>query len=430
MDLSGKKIGVYGLGVSGQATLRFLANKKLAEVVVVSEGDSQYWDCPEIVDYPVIKISQSESEKSEEALALCDFIILSPGIARTVPILRAALKKGVAVWNEVELAYRFFTGNIIAVTGTNGKTTTVSFLGELFKNAGQRVFVGGNIGVPFLEAIMSDDEFDLAVLELSSFQCESLDQFGASHNIILNIAENHGERYESVDDYCQAKWLMVKNTCAKDHVYIGLGVNSPRMSIECKVHELKEDWDEEFKEKFSWRDMKIIGAHNRYNMYFAYQVSRSFGVSDEIFEKTLLSFSGVAHRIERLGQNIFNDAKSTNWLATKTAVEAVCEVRKNEKITLIIGGKKRSGKDLPEQEMISFLVRHCHQIYAIGDVAGDLEKLDKHFIAKEKLDDVINELDLSDLILFSPAYPSFDQYQNYIQRGEHFKKLIGEHNDH
>ena len=438
MDLSGKKIAIYGLGVSGHAVLAFLEDKALGELIIVNRGDIASWHLPKLeTSYEIRCYVEDECES---ALASCDLIILSPGIAREVSALAGALKSNVPVWNEIELAYHYFKAPIVAVTGTNGKTTTVSFLSELFKSAGYKVFTGGNIGTPFVCALgeesLKDGSYDLAILELSSFQCESLESFRAKDNIILNISPNHMERYDDVEDYRVAKWKMVRQCLAEDKVFIGEGVGKPPFEVDCDVDILEAQWDDEFKELFPWTKMSVIGAHNRYNLFFAWKVAKRWQISPEVFSRALLAFSGVAHRLERLvgSKSIFNDAKSTNWLATQTALHAVLEYKMpGDSLALIVGGQMRDEEDYPDAETLESMKKSCQVIVAIGQAAEKLQAYDEAIIAKVDLECAVRYLQTNAkecVILFSPAYPSFDQYKNYVERGNHFKKIIGVYNDH
>lgn len=210
MNLSQKKIVVFGPGVSGKAAAKFLANSKAQEVLIVGGGDPKNWGLEERFYRAPFRVLSQDDPKCSDELATSDLIILSPGIPREHAVLKEALKSGVDLWCEIELAYRLFNKPIIGVTGTNGKTTTVSLLGDLFKAYGLNTFIGGNIGIPFIEAIDSN-EYDLAVLELSSFQLESLDKFHANLAAILNVFPNHGERYDDHEDYRLAKWNIMAN---------------------------------------------------------------------------------------------------------------------------------------------------------------------------------------------------------------------------
>lgn len=427
MNLLGKKVAVYGLGVTGTETIKFLADKELSSLVIVNAGPIDSWNIPQIkCQYRIEKVLE---DHAQDVFSSCDLILLSPGIPREADILKKAINKSVPIWNEVELAYRYFKGKIIAVTGTNGKTTTVTFLHQLFSQLGEKTFLGGNIGIPFVGAL-SENNYEYAILELSSFQCESLDKFKAEVNIILNVYDNHGERYSEIEDYRQAKWMMVKNTLPNDLIYIGPGVGKkPFDSIRGVISQVNDDWDEKFQKLFEVNKMKVIGAHNRFNLYTAWLAYNALGFPIDIFKKTLYSFFGVEHRVERLDSKavIYNDAKSTNSLALVTAVEAISESYDN--ILLIMGGKKRSSFDTLTPDVIKILENSCYKVLCIGESASDLETISNTFINVETLEkakEYITNNEQDPVILFSPGHPSFDQYKNYIDRGRHFKKIFGE----
>ncbi|CAM9901421.1 unnamed protein product, partial [Chrysoparadoxa australica] len=222
MDLSGKKVAVYGLGVTGHSTLEYLKTQKLGNLIILSRGNPEEWGIDSSsFPFPTTQFSESDLEV-KKALRDRELILLSPGIPRTADALSDVVND-VPIWNEIELAYRSFKGPIMAITGTNGKTTTVSFIGDVLGRLGLKSFIGGNIGIPFVDALKTND-YDCAVLEMSSFQCESLENFHASVSGILNIFPNHGERYQSVEDYRVAKWQLVKKAEHEDHLFIGSGV--------------------------------------------------------------------------------------------------------------------------------------------------------------------------------------------------------------
>ncbi|MFT6602644.1 MAG: UDP-N-acetylmuramoylalanine--D-glutamate ligase [Bacteriovoracaceae bacterium] len=208
MNLNGKRIVVFGLGVSGMGALRFLKDKE-ATLWAINQGEPSSWsDFQEVAGITTIENCLCESDP--KALELCqkaDLVILSPGIPRDHAVLS---KCSAPIWSEIELAYQFAKAPIIAITGTNGKTTTVSFLDHLLKGLGKKVFTGGNIGVAFCDHVRSNQEVDYILLELSSFQLESTFDFKPDVAVLLNIFPNHGERYSKNDDYAKAKFNINK----------------------------------------------------------------------------------------------------------------------------------------------------------------------------------------------------------------------------
>lgn len=440
MDLTGKSLAVYGLGVTGLATLEYLKTQSLKDLLVLSRGEPKDWEI-QSKDFSFPLTLKSESDESlREELSQKDLILLSPGIPKTVPVLAKAVDK-VPIWNEVELAFRFFKKPILAVTGTNGKTTTVTFLGECLRALGLRPFIGGNIGIPFVDSLKEREAYDCAVLELSSFQCELLDEFHAPVNCILNLFANHGERYENTDEYRRAKWELVRKATPEDLLFIGNGVGESPFDFNGELTDLSSLKGSELSNLFDLSQLKVVGAHNRINLTFAYYMVKSFvekkfpelnnSKLNDTFQSTLNAFSGVEHRVEGLGKRngfwIFNDAKSTNWEATLTAIRAVRE--KELPIALVLGGQLRGNNDLPPKEFLEIIEKDECSVFTIGE-AGKLLDGDYPFMFCDTLEMALKEIKSNFTkdccLLFSPAFPSFDQFKNYADRGRVFKKLIDE----
>jgi len=438
MDLSGKKVAVYGLGVSGLGAIEFLANlKNIEEVTVVNRGAPSSWAPLPKLESEIKKFDESDPEVSNQ-LEKVDLVILSPGIPREAAPLKKALLKGIPVWNEIELASHFFNGPVIAITGTNGKTTSVSFLDKILRELGLKVFTGGNIGTPFLKGLSSGDDFDVVLLEMSSFQCESLSSFRPDIASILNIFPNHGERYSSVENYRLAKWKMINRQSEEDSLFIGEGVGVAPPDFKGKLIDLQESWESLFLEDFKDFEGPLVGVHNRKNISFCWQILKAFNERFlkvpkaslvDTFKTSMKSFAGVEHRCEFVGQwqnyRVYNDAKSTNWQATLMAINAVKEL--GLPITLVIGGSLRGNNDLPPAEV--FEVVKNLRVFTIGE-AGTFfreKKLEFNFI--ENLQNLKVKLEASAstedrVLLLSPAFPSFDQFQNYAERGRVFKSLF------
>lgn len=439
MNLDHKKIVIFGLGVSGMGALRFLESTG-AQLFAINQGAPSSW-----TGYIEVKklcgedsCFSQDNPKCLKLIEAADLIILSPGIPRTHELLRAV---SAPIWNEVELASRFNKKPIIAITGTNGKTTTVSFLDHLFKAIGKKVFTGGNIGVAFCDHIRSKGESDYILLELSSFQLESLDTFCPEISVLLNIFPNHGERYSNNEDYSKAKFNIINNMRSGHLIY-----DSGNSVI--------KEWAERFGGKgvaidtsksdelgkstladFDLTHYKLPGIHNKINLLFSLEVLKALGLLKKNHEKVqeaINSFSGVAHRIEYIksGEKFeaYNDAKSTNWDATITAVNAMSELGKE--LVLILGGKLRGHNDLPTEQAIKLLKERVKRILLIGESSDLLEKsLGEKLpcIKKGSIEIAVKDLKeegFEGVLLLSPGYPSFDQFPNYVERGEAFKKIF------
>ncbi len=434
MEIKGKKVAIFGLGISGKSALRY-AFQQGAKLTVVNQGQVEKWPQDLKSLYSQIDCLSQEEEQVAQCLAGQDLILLSPGIPREHHLLREALQNQVPIWSEIELAYRHFTKPIVAVTGTNGKTTTATMLAKALEFAGHKVFLGGNIGKPFLDYFLDNIQVDVAVLELSSFQLESLSLFRPRVALILNLDENHGERYSSMDGYALAKAQIASNMQSGDTLILGrvekLNDFSWPEGLSVIHFPHSSDVDTLLKELFPMQDFQLPGAHNRGNLWFVYRALKALGKGFEGLPHLVREFRGVPHRLERLltpssrpSLKVFNDAKSTNWEATLTAVRAISE--EGQKVWLICGGQRRGKHDYPSFDQIQQLRDSVEKILAIGESASLIAEVfpntEKYTNLEEAWKRIVLQLK-SGIVLFSPAFPSFDQYQNYIERGEHFKGL-------
>ena len=427
------KVAVFGMGKSGKAAVQLVKKLKL-DLYAVNKGPVDSWFYAEGLD-KTLSICHCYSEDDFAAhFSKMDEIILSPGIPVTHPALSKAREKGVPIISEIEFAYRYTNKiPVIAITGTNGKTTTTTMITEALKLFGKKVFCGGNIGIPYCELPLSEEQVDYAVIEVSSFQLESIETFHPRIGLILNIFPNHSERYDDIHDYALAKFNLLKNMSAEDHLI--LGKENPYL-VEIENHPAKKsyftkgDLPQDFKTKFDFSQARVRGEHNEANFFATYEVLRLLGVPDldTKFQHFINEFSGVSHRLEFVlkanGLNIYNDAKSTNSLATTTAIKAFQDSK--EPLYLILGGKLRNEADRLLPDLLPFKDK-IEKIFTIGDVTDRLyEELSQDFTVikgfdlKNVLEWAKNEK-LKGHLVFSPAFPSFDQFKNYVDRGEKFK---------
>ncbi|MBT5093283.1 MAG: UDP-N-acetylmuramoyl-L-alanine--D-glutamate ligase, partial [Halobacteriovoraceae bacterium] len=349
-----------------------------------------------------------------------------------------ALLRGIPcpIWNEIELASQDIQVPIIAVTGTNGKTTTVTMMGEILRAMGKEVRLGGNIGTPLCEIIERGEhrDLDVLILELSSFQLESLFDFHPQVAVFLNIFQNHGERYHSIEDYLAAKKRIANNLSNDDLLLYGPqteladwaeGLNLPAVGSTPKLLE-------EFEAAYDFGQMKIPGAHNISNFFFAVQaIKHLFPLEKEYVQKVVKSFNGVEHRIEFVATDtdllIYNDSKSTNWDATFVALDSMPA----GELTLLLGGKLRGEGDCPPQKVIKLLRQRKPNIILFGEARQELTEIFENnkipctsFESLEDFFEKVKPRDCGDLLLLAPAFPSFDQFENYAKRGEVFKSLV------
>jgi UDP-N-acetylmuramoylalanine--D-glutamate ligase len=431
------KVAVFGMGKSGISAVKLACEKGL-KVFAVNQGTPGSWFHQDGLD-SILKISDCYSQEEFKSFHEMDEIILSPGIPVTHPALKEAVEKGVPIISEIEFAWREVKKiPVIGITGTNGKTTTTTMIADLLKKAGKRVFYGGNIGIPYCEMALSNDVFDYAVIELSSFQLETIREFHPHIGLILNIFPNHSERYGEVYDYARAKFRMLMNMNKEDFLILGTEnpfLNDIEKHPSQKLMFTKGKLPESFKKSFDFSEARARGEHNESNFYAAYKVIEILKIEkhEKLMQDFINEFPGVAHRLEftleKNGLTVYNDAKSTNSLATTTAIKAFKDAR--EPLHLILGGKLRSEGDhllpelLPYKELIT-------TIFCIGDVTDRLlEELGQDFKvipAKDlkRVFSLVKEMELKGNLVFSPSFPSFDQFNNYVDRGEKFKQWAKE----
>lgn len=432
------KVAIFGMGKSGKGAVALAIKKKL-EVYAVSRGPVDSWYESE----GMAQLLQKECCFSEDDFAhrfhLMEEIIISPGIPVTHPALKLAVAKQVPLISEIEFAFRECSNiPVVAITGTNGKTTTTSMINEVLIKAGKKVFCGGNIGIPYTDLALSESQVDYAIIEVSSFQLETIQTFHPTIGVILNIFPNHSERYDRVEDYALAKFNLLMNMTARDQLILGTE-NSYLEQIADhpanKTYFTKGHLPLEFRTKFNFSQAKVRGEHNEANFYVAYQVLHLLGIPqlDKLFQEFINEFKGVAHRLEFVlssnGLNIYNDAKSTNTLATATAIKAFDS--SSEPLHLIIGGKLRNETDLVLPDLLSFKGKIA-TIFAIGEVTERMYQELKAEFKTIKAHDLQTVFEICQRerimgnLVFSPAFPSFDQFKNYLDRGEKFKQWARE----
>ena len=415
------KIAIFGLARSGLSAFRFLTQKTDHEVFLVNQGAPTTWACYQDIKDNISLDHCFDQSDAEDLFTQMDQIILSPGIPREHKVLEKALGKNVELISEIEFAYRHSDIPIIGITGTNGKTTTTTMIGEVLKMAGKRPFVCGNIGRPYSELLLEKDNYDYAIVELSSFQLESIKDFHPQIALMINITPSHGERYTKFDSYKNAKYEIFKNQTTEDFVLINRDLDST--DLKAKVHHIKP------LKEFDYSNSKLVGSHNEMNFYCAYKVCEFLNISnlDKIFQEFIDKFNGVEFRLQFIKKyndlNIYNDGKSTNDAATFAAVKSF---PKTQNLYLALGGQPRS-----DSTTLNSTLKGCHitKILAFGDAKDLIERsmsAEFEVVKLNTLEDLfqfIKNEKLSGNLLFSPAFPSFDQYENYEKRGEHFTEL-------
>ncbi len=441
LDLANKKVCVIGYGKSGRAA----AEKLLDMGAKVKISDSK-----EIQDKIIGQ--NIEYETAGHSVDFCcnsDLIIVSPGVHLDISPIEEAKKRNIPVISEIELAFNFLSKPIIAITGTNGKTTTTTLIGEILKNAGLRVAVAGNIGTPLIS--VDDSNLDYVVAEISSYQLETIENFRPHIAVLLNITPDHLERYKNMENYLLAKKRIFENQTSDDYcVYNfddGLVVKATEGVFSKKVpFSLKNALQDGFfvngeyavrlsenvtEPVFKLDDLKIKGWHNVENALAASAVSYLCGVSRNDIAKTLRQFNGVEHRIEYVrtinGVDFYNDSKATNPDSTIVALKAIS---RGKNIILILGGRDK-GTDLDLMvEEIKKCVKH---VFLVGEAAQRFENAlrDKGFLEITKIDSLsgaveasLNYASFGDTVLLSPACASFDMFNDFEHRGRVFKDIV------
>ena len=448
MDLKGKKVLVFGAGKSGIGAADLLGsagaqpviydgNADLDKEAVLHKTNGKY--TPEIWagDFP------------ERALDSLDLVVLSPGVPTDLPLVKSFYEKGLPVWSEVELAYRTGKGEVLAITGTNGKTTTTALLGKIMGDARESVFVVGNIGTPYTSKALEMKPNSVTVAEISSFQLETIDEFAPKVSAILNITEDHLNRHHTMEEYIRVKELITENqgtedVCVlnyEDEVLREFGKHlTPRVVYFSSGRKLDEgiyldgnkiilkDGEKEI-EVVKTEDLKLLGKHNFENVMAAVAMAYYDGVSLDSIRKSICEFTAVAHRIEyvteKKGVVYYNDSKGTNPDAAIKGIQAM------NRPTLLIGGgyDKQSGYD----EWIEAFDGKVRYLVLIGQTKEKIkEAAEKHgfhdIILCEDLKEAVKvceeKAQPGDAVLLSPACASWGQFDNYEQRGDMFKEYV------
>ncbi len=447
MEIQGQKILVVGLGKSGIAAAEFLA----ARGAVVTANDSQSVE-------NIIAVARQLKEKNIEVIAgshppalfeNADLIVVSPGVPLALEPFQQAKNAGVPIISEVELAARFLQGRLIGITGSNGKTTTTTLLGEILQNAGLPTQVGGNIGTPLISLVETSRQEGFTVIELSSFQLEAVESLHLFAAILLNITPDHLDRYDSIDDYAAAKVKIFRNQTAEDLAVLNADdarVAQLQTNPQLHAHKVFFSRQQELAEGIFLRGDDIIskasgvekvllvrheigirGAHNLENVMAALAVGLACGAAPDSMRETIRNFKGVEHRLEFVaeinGVRFYNDSKATNVDSTIKALEAF-----DKGVIVILGGKDKGSDYAPLAPLIRARCKHVILIGAAADkIAAALEHTKPLHRATTMPDAVKLGDELAgrgDTVLLAPACASFDMFDNYEQRGKIFKEAV------
>ena len=445
MDIRNKKISIIGAVRSGIGAAKLA--KKLGAIPFVSDSGSEEKLKSSVELLKNAKIDFEIGSHSDKVFN-CDFMIVSPGVPSNADVIKKANQKGIRIISEVEFSSWFCKASIIAITGTNGKTTTTSLCGYLFNECGAKSFTAGNIGLAFSEIVLDAEKDEYVSLEVSSFQLDLIDTFKPKVAMILNITPDHLNRYEnSVEKYAKSKLRIFENQDGTDFLILNKDSEllnqyfknaksqlfyfstTKKVSNGCYLDNQKVVFVRNDKVEFSCSvsDIFIQGEHNIQNAMAVIIAAKIFDLENEKIIKALKSFQGVEHRLELVreieGIKFVNDSKATNVDSVVVALKSF-----NDPILLILGGQDK-GNDYTMIEQL--VIDKVKKIYAIGSSADKVfnffHKKVKTEIKKD-LDDVINtalsEGRSGDVVLLSPACASFDMFDNYEHRGKVFKEIV------
>lgn len=448
MELQGKKVLVFGSGKSGIGASDLLA--KVGAFPVIYDGNAET-DKDAVVHKTdgTYSVTVYAGELPKEVQDSLDLVVLSPGVPTDLPLVKSFYEQGLPVWGEVELAYRVGDGEVLAITGTNGKTTTTALLGKIMQDARESVFVVGNIGTPYTSKALEMKPNSVTVAEISSFQLETIEEFAPKVSAILNITEDHLNRHHTMEEYIRVKELITENqgtedVCVlnyEDEVLREFGKHlTPRVVYFSSGRKLDEgiyldgnkiilkDGEKEI-EVVKTEDLKLLGKHNFENVMAAVAMAYYDGVSLDSIRKSICEFTAVAHRIEyvteKKGVVYYNDSKGTNPDAAIKGIQAM------NRPTLLIGGgyDKQSGYD----EWIEAFDGKVRYLVLIGQTKEKIkEAAEKHgfhdIILCEDLKEAVKvceeKAQPGDAVLLSPACASWGQFDNYEQRGDMFKEYV------
>ena len=448
MDLKGKRVLVFGSGKSGIGAAELLGQVGACPVLYDGNPDLD----KEAVLHKTASIKETDIYAGglpEEVQKSLDLAVLSPGVPTDLPLVKSFYEQGLPVWGEVELAFRTGKGRVLAITGTNGKTTTTALLGKIMEDAEDSVFVVGNIGTPYTSKALEMTEDSVTVAEISSFQLETIEKFAPCVSAILNITEDHLNRHHTMEEYIRVKELIVKNqkpedVCVlnyEDPVLREFGKNivpqTVYFSSERRLEKgifledgqiiLKTE-DQEIS-LVKTDDLKLLGKHNFENVMAAAAMAYYAGVSVESIQKSICEFTAVEHRIEYVteknGVVYYNDSKGTNPDAAIKGIQAM------NRPTWLIGGGYDKGSSY--DEWLNSFDGKVRSLVLIGQTKEKIREAAERLgvcscILCEDLQEAVKicaeKAQPGEAVLLSPACASWGQFDNYEQRGDCFKEYV------
>lgn len=442
-----KKVLVFGSGISGIGATRLL--ESVGKEVILYDGNTSL--DPEKMKSQIGEGTNVEivlGELSDEVIASLEMVVMSPGVPTDLPIVNKMRDMGLKISGEIELAYTYGKGDVLAITGTNGKTTTTALLGEIMRNHQESVFVVGNIGNPYTTEAMNMNENSVAVAEVSSFQLETIHDFRPCVSAILNITPDHLNRHHTMEAYIAAKEDIAKNQTAEDTCVLnyedevtrefGERVNAKVLYFSSQRKLDKGIYldngnivykDEEEVILCHVDELQLLGTHNHENVMAASAMAAAYGVPFETIRKTIKEFAGVAHRIEfvceKNGVAYYNDSKGTNPDAAIKGIQAM-----NRKTFLIGGGYDKNSE---YEEWIEAFDGKVKKLVLLGQTREKIAEAARKvgfedIILVDTLEEAVQvcaeNANEGEAVLLSPACASWGMFKNYEERGDKFKEYV------
>jgi len=445
IDLAGKRVLVVGIARTGVAVSLFAAGCGAIVTATDEKSEAQLGEIAAKLRAAGVKLELGSHTPA--TFLDQDLTVVSPGVPANLPQLESVRGKGIPVWSEIELAWRFLRGKLVAITGSNGKTTTTSLVAHILKTAGIPALIGGNIGAPLLSLVESSTDSTVTVAEISSFQLETIEKFRPEIGVLLNLTPDHLDRHASFEEYAQAKMRMFENQLERDIAV--LNADDPevtrRMPAKPQVYWFSRQkrvaqgaflsdgqifFRTDGTETALMRrdEIPLRGEHNVENVLAATAAACLAGAEPAAAANGIRSFKGVEHRLEFVaevgGVAFYNDSKATNVDAALKAIEAF-----PGPLLVILGGKDKGSPYTPLREALHERARLAILIGAATEkIAADLEGS----VAIERAETIDRAVHLAmdrarpgDTVLLAPACASFDQFVNYEHRGRVFKQLVG-----
>jgi UDP-N-acetylmuramoylalanine--D-glutamate ligase len=449
IELKGKRVTVVGLAGSGLAVVKALA--RAGARITATDLKSAAELIGPLSEVNSLGVELFLGQNPDRAFAAADLIVVSPGVRKDMPQLLKAASRGVPVLSELEFAAERLSAPMIAVTGTNGKSTVVTLAGEIMKDAlgPARVFVGGNLGTPLTEALSWQGPLQAMVVEVSSFQLEFVKTFHPRVAVMLNITPDHLDRYRDFEEYASTKWRIFLNQTAEDFAVVN--VDDPvtaRMERDLRARLLVTSLSPgggagmrlrsdtlEYRgldgkvEEMAKSEVPLHGRHNLLNVMAAYCAARALGAGPESIRASIRRFTGLRHRMELVrevrGVRYYNDSKATNASAVEAAVSGL-----DLPVILLMGGQ---AKGCAFTELAERIKDRVKRVVAFGECRDQLAREMAGRIQVTRTDDLgqalheaAREAKPGDAVLLAPACASFDQFKNYKDRGETFRRMVME----